>query len=85
MLKDLKNHFPFIDTKKSYIRHSPYLNEDLNVQIQTVRNDYVKVSANYKSFKAQTAITIISVQVAEKCSKAPLSVNTISTTGYANQ
>ena len=60
MLKDLKNHFPFIDTKKSYIRHSPYLNEDLNVQIQTVRNDYVKVSANYKSFKAQTAITIIS-------------------------
>lgn len=71
VLADLKSHFPILDTTSTFIRNCPYLSDDITVKVQTVRNDYVKVSASFRDFAVTTAVSVIAtylvVPVAAAC------------------
>ncbi len=64
MTADLKRDFPYVDRRLNYTTKTGNGNISVTAHVREIREDYVKKSADWKSFAANTAISVIGIALA---------------------
>lgn len=59
LIADLKSDFPYLNTSSFFSRNCTALGKNVDVKVETYRNNYVKLSADWRNFGIGTALSLI--------------------------